>query len=134
MLETAWSGPNNRYICKEAANIMRDKISVPNARSKLAERVIVEPDRIYIGKEEDIKIGERVVHAMTPRGPRSSIRQYEYIETPEIVFRLRVLDDRVFDIGHLRILLEYAQYFGLGANRSQGEGKFELVELVDIPC
>jgi hypothetical protein len=102
-------------------------LDVKNFKSKLAERVFVEPAMILLGKEPD-GTDERVVHVMTAMGPRSSFKKYDYYDAPEISFTLKVLNDGVVTEHHLRTILEYAQDNGLGADRSQGFGQFDLME------
>lgn len=64
---------------------------------------------------------------MTMQGPRSSLKLFDYIDQPTITFRLRVLNDGVFKEEMLKSILEYCQENGLGADRSQGFGQFDIV-------
>jgi len=47
-----------------------------------------------------------------------------------VEFNIKVLTDGLVKFDHLKILLEYAQDNGLGADRSQQYGQFDLLELV----
>ena len=118
---------NIKAMLKEAANVMKAVLEIKNMKSKLAERVFVEPAEIYFGKHKPDGVETRIVHAMTMQGPRSSLKFCDYLLQPEIAFELRVLNDGVIKEEHLRTLLEYAQENGLGADRSQDFGKFDTV-------
>jgi hypothetical protein len=122
-----------KAMFKECANILKGPqvLNVKNFKSKLAERVFVVEDRIYLGREPD-GTDNRVVHVMTAMGPRSSMKFFDYYERPEIAFTLKVLQDDVVRESHLRTILEYAQDNGLGADRSQGFGQFDLLEFVKV--
>ena len=126
-------GRQIKAMLKEAANILKGPqfLDVKNAMSKLAERVFVEPDKLFIAPLDAVKEEERPVHVMTRLGPRTSLKRYEYVVGPFVEFRLRVLADGIFGEEDLRTMLEYAQFNGLGADRSQGEGTFTLVSLIE---
>mgnify|MGYP001593690007 FL=1 len=121
-----------KAMLKEAANVLKSILDVKNLKSKVAERVFVDPYQIYLGKDKVDGTGERVIHVMTMQGPRSSIKKYDYMLQPEINFRLRVLRDNLVKESMLRTMLEYAQENGLGTDRSQDHGKFDLIEFEKI--
>lgn len=132
------SGPYLESRCikamiKECANILKGPqiLDVKNFKSKVAERVFVEPHEIVMGREPD-GTDKRVVHVMTAMGPRSSIKFFDYYEQPEIEFKLKVLADGVVKPEALKTILEYAQDNGLGADRSQGFGQFDLLEFEEM--
>jgi hypothetical protein len=122
-----------KAMIKECANILKGPkiLDVKNFKSKIAERVFVEPSEIVLGKEPS-GWDKRVVHVMTAMGPRSSIKLYDYFAEPEIEFRLKVLKDALVTEDHLRTILEYAQENGIGADRSQGFGQFDLLEMTKL--
>lgn len=117
---------------KEAANVLRGLLGITAAKSKLAERVWVKsvdpksPETIWLGQNETDGCEERVVHAMTRRGPISSIKRTDYVDHPSVEFLIEVLDDGLFKREVLEELLTYMGKNGLGANRSQGAGQFEV--------
>lgn len=132
--KTNGNGPYLESRCikamfKECANILKgpELLNIKNFKSKIAERVFVEPTEIVMGRQPD-GTDERVVHVMTAMGPRSSIKFFDYYNQPEIEFRLKVLTDGVVKDSHLKTILEYAQENGLGADRSQGYGQFDLLK------
>lgn len=113
---------------KEAANILKDShLGVKNARSKLAEQVFVGPKLVQISTP--IRVDERVIHVMTRMGPRDSLKRYEVTENVPLAFEVRTLVGGVFHENHLRIMVEYLQDGGLGADRSQGAGTFSEWQL-----
>jgi len=84
--------------------------------------------KIYLGKTEADGYDDGVVHAMTPQGPRSSLKRKDYVEKAEIKFlikynqrsgRMKMSPDIIEQA------LKHAESFiGIGADRSQGGGKF----------
>ncbi|MCL2393081.1 MAG: hypothetical protein FWC87_00210 [Acidimicrobiaceae bacterium] len=133
---------------KEAANILGSTASrsgvldVKNFRSKLAERVFVDPRiggcPIICGCGETHQPGdilhltERPIQVMTMQGPRTSLKAVEYATDVPLQFNIRILRDGIVKETHLRTILEYLQDGGLGADRSQGSGTFDLIDFEQI--
>jgi hypothetical protein len=72
---------------------------------------------------------EAVCHSMTPKGPRSSLKRVDYVEDINVHFRVLVLKTALQETRHIgeaeiRRILAFAQENGVGADRSQGRGKF----------
>jgi len=111
---------------KEAANVLKRVADVKNMRAKVKDRVFVYPARIHLGRKEPDGDFVRIVHGITMLGPRTSMKICEYVEQPEITFFLKVLNDGVITEEHLRMMFEWLSEAGLGAERSQGEGKFDV--------
>jgi len=100
--------------------------------------VITEPDGTY----------DKPVHPMTPRGPISALKTFEYIEPPsQVSFVLRVLNtqvrrkttlpdgkpgpDQIVTFPNvaeddLYYLFEYGGTHGYGGERGDGEGRYEF--------
>jgi len=129
-------------LLKESANILKGLkpktgkgskpiIDIANFRARLAERVFVEPNRLHlgVGPEEPVEFMERTIDVMTPQGPRSAFKRVDYVEQPTITFTLRVLNDELIDREDLEKVLIHGQNLGIGADRSQGYGKFDLVSI-----
>jgi len=121
-----------KAMLKEAGNVMKGVLEKSGLKSKISERVFVLGDRTHLHLDAPTGTDERVVHAMTMQGPRTSIRLVDYAENAEISFVVAVLDDpsnkmRV-TIDEVAELLRYAQLNGLGALRSQGYGQFSVAE------
>ena len=101
-------------------------------KAKVANKVYVETDIIPLGKNEPDGYEQRFIQVMTRQGPRSTIKFIDYIESPIIAFSLRVLEDGVITEEMLRAIFEYGGTHGLGAERSQGWGRYTLVRLEEI--
>ena len=99
---------------------------MPAFRSKVANKVYVMTDRIRLGKMEPDGTIQRFIQAITPKGPRSTIKYIDYVMAPRLSFDLNVLDDGVITEEHLRTIFEYGAVHGIGQERSQGFGRYTL--------
>ena len=117
---------------KDCANQLQGFLGIKALKSKVANRVYVEPAKIYLGKAEPDGSETRIVHAMTMKGPRSSLKTIDYVDKPVLKFQLKVPDDRVISEEILRAIFEYGSEHGMGQERSQDWGKYELVKLEEI--
>jgi hypothetical protein len=93
--------------------------------------------KIYLGKAEPDGIDEGIVHAMTPKGPISGIKRVDYVLKPVLSFEIWVLQTHGAESRHIGEedvvkILTFAQENGLGADRSQGSGKFDVVEFQKV--
>lgn len=92
-----------------------------------------EESRIYI-EVHNPGTHEGAIHVMTAQGPRSAIKRNDYVgEDSRLGFRVWVLKTATQETRHigekdLKEMFALAQENGLGANRSQGSGKFNVVE------
>lgn len=140
-----------KAMFKESANILRDmlvkadkrakgegKSRFTNLKSKLAERLFVEEEKIYLFRN-DKPIAkpdgseERAIHVITAMGPRTALKRVDYVQAPATIkFNLRLLDDGVIDTELVKVLLEHSSYNGLGTDRSQGNGLFEVLDVVEL--
>ena len=77
-------------------------------------------------------IQQRFIQVMTRQGPRSTIKYIDYVNDPELNFVVQVLDDGVITREHLELAFEYGGIHGMGAERSQGWGKYSLVSLEQV--
>lgn len=125
-------GRQIKAMLKESANIMKSMIPINGKviplRSKLAERVFVVERLIPFLPEtnEPTRMDERPIHVMTAQGPRDAIKRSDVMELVELVCTLKVLRDGMFTVEILRQLLSHAADNGLGADRSQGYGRFDF--------
>lgn len=78
----------------------------------------------------------RAISVITRQGPRTAIKTFDYASGVTVEFEVRVLTNGVADglltDSDLREMLELAEWLGLGADRSQGEGTFTLLEFEKI--
>ncbi|MBA7671239.1 hypothetical protein ES703_79393 [subsurface metagenome] len=84
----------------------------------------VEPERIYLDRKEPDGSENRVVHAMTRKGPRSSLKTIDFVENAKLNFTLKVLEDGIIDRDILKAIFEYGGTHGIGQERSQGWGQY----------
>jgi CRISPR/Cas system CSM-associated protein Csm4 (group 5 of RAMP superfamily) len=145
--ETAWNGFKSddkgiyiegrqvKAMLKESANIVKSKVDMTALKARISERVFVVEDRIHLGTDTPSGVHDSVVHAMTAQGPISALKKSDYVNTPTISFTLKVLDEplvtktkknKITPSAYLPLLLNVAAEQGLGADRSQGYGKFSF--------
>lgn len=144
-------GRQVKAMFKESANILRDmlikhegkkaskedktKSRFTNLKARLAERLFVVEDRVHFTRKgasltKPDGTEERAIHVMTAMGPRSALKRFDYVTAPaEIAFTVKHLNDGVVDLELIQILLEHSGANGIGADRSQGNGLFEVVEI-----
>lgn len=94
-------------------------------------------NRLWLGKQEADGIDERPIHVMTPQGPRTALKRGDYVEGVVLEFEIWVLTTAAQETRHigeeqLRDILTLAQENGIGADRSQGKGKFDVVEFTKV--
>lgn len=124
--------------CAQAlAPLMKSRSQKTAFKAKVAQRVFVEEDRLSLMRDGE-RIGkldgteERFIQVMTRQGARSSIKHVDYIDSPEMYFTLRVLNDGMIGREDLGAILEYGSIHGMGQERSQGWGRYEVKELVEV--
>jgi hypothetical protein len=118
-----------RAHLKDCANILQKILDIKALKSKVANRVYVYPEKIYLGKKEPDGHETRIVHAMTMKGPRSSLKTIDFVTGAVLKFQIKVLDDGVIDDKLLKSLFEYGGIHGMGQERSQDWGRYDLVKL-----
>jgi hypothetical protein len=121
-----------RAHIKDCANQLQGILGIKALKAKVANRVYVEPAKIYLGKSEPDGSEVRIIHAMTMKGPRSSLKTIDYVTDAKLNFTLRVLEDGVIDRDILEAIFEYGGTHGMGQERSQDWGKYELVKLEEV--
>lgn len=94
-------------------------------KSFLAEHVFVLEDVLPLGVEEPTGIMQRFVH--THRG--TGIQYEEFVENAEISFT--VVTDQSLTVEEWAMLWLTGEQQGIGATRSQGFGRYEVVEWAD---
>jgi hypothetical protein len=129
-----------KALLKESANIIKQITQMTNLKSRVAERMFVLEDYIFLGKFKEDGTEEGPISVMTPRGPRSAFKRVDYVEQVEIEFRVECLDEKyvsktkekVEPYRMLLALLDYGRRLGLGAGRSQGNGWYEILEITQV--
>lgn len=93
--------------------------------------------RIYLNPKNE-GTSEGAIHVMTPQGPRSALKRNDFVgEGTTLEFEVWVLKTAPQETRHigeseLLEMLALAQENGLGANRSQGCGKFDVTKFEKI--
>jgi len=120
-----------KAMLKESTNIVfageRWGPTKKAARAFLAERVFVEPDKLSLGVLEPSGVQQIIGHVTGASGPRSTLGYYEFVERPTLAFRVLVMRDCVA-ADHWQDIWAHAQENGFGALRSQGHGRFDVID------
>lgn len=118
-------GRQVKAAIKEAANVRWPKDRWGPSRkgtlSFFAEHVFVQEDRLHLGVTEPTGIAQRFVH--TWRG--SGIQYEEYVD--DVKLALTVATDHEFTEEQWALLWLTGEQQGLGASRSQGYGRYEVI-------
>ncbi len=151
-------GRQVKAMFKESSNILREMLvkaegkkkgakgeersRFSNLKSRVAERLFVEDDVVYlmelvgetlVYKLESDGSEERPIHVQTPQGPRTALKRTDHVKAgTRISFTVKTLNDNVVDKELVEVLLAHSSENGLGADRSQGFGKFRVVEVADL--
>lgn len=147
--ELAIEGRQVKSMLKESGNIMKTiaptggvdskgnaKIEkVANLKKKVSEQVFILEEYISLGVTEPHDRPERPIHVMTAQGPRTSIKRVEVVLGAVIEFTMKRRKGSGKDAVPepvLMAILDYAQNMGLGSDRSQGMGTFEVLEVEKV--
>ncbi len=124
-------GRQVKAMLKESTNIVfageRWGPTRKAAKAFFAERVFIDPDKLNLGFVEPTGVEMVVGHLGGPTGPRSTLSNYEYVEQPSLDFRVLVLRDCI-SADQWRAIWCHAQENGFGTLRSQGYGRFDVVQ------
>lgn len=99
-------------------------------KSYLAEHVVVVEDKIHLNAMEPSGIHQRFIHKSTARGPISAIHYEEYLDGVELQFTVRT--DHPFTDREWAMIWLTGEEQGIGASRSQGFGRYEVVSWEQI--
>lgn len=142
--EKAWTGfkrdDKGLYIearqieamLKECATTLGLTVKIKGFRQHLQHGTFVQPPRLHLGKTEPDGYEELVGHVSGPRGKRAILKRHDYVERPTLEFEVWSVDNGKMKEEHLRKLFALGQENGLGCSRSQGYGKFDVLELKPI--
>lgn len=113
---------------KKAGKEARPQVGVKALRSKVADQVFVVDEYVSLGRTEPDLVDDRPISVMTAQGPRTSIKRSEVCKDVELSFTVRRRTGAGQGVPEATLLaiLDYAQQVGLGADRSQGHGLFEV--------
>lgn len=138
-----WMPSNNvKAGLKENWSVLGLRNEVHGSRGAMAEGVFVcgpgggvESDWLRVGDKPD-GVMQAVAHTTGPSGPMSSIKRNEYVLRPRIVFDVimanaKAVSDKISDDELAKVLVHFGEH-GLGANRSQGYGRFDVLSVEEI--
>lgn len=119
---------------KEASNIAYPGTKFPGKPADvrkglmrfMEERLFVEGTYLGLGVTEASGREQKPIHVMTPQGPRSAIKVFDYVERPTITFTLKVLNDCLITEVWSKVW-QVAEEIGVGADRAQSAGRFDLI-------
>jgi hypothetical protein len=125
-----------KALLKESATMLGYTLRNNPGRQFFQHGLFVDPPRMHLGKHEPDGVERLFGTVMTPQGPRSIVRNMDYVERPVIEFQIKgLMSDKKKEGSacpltddQLAIMLSHAQANGLGACRSQGFGKFTVLE------
>lgn len=93
----------------------------------------VELDYIYLGASPH-GVYEAVAHTMGPQGPKHSVKRHEYMLRPEFSFIVTIahaVAAKLPDDDFAKMLVHFGEH-GMGACRSQGFGRFDILNVADL--
>jgi hypothetical protein len=128
-------GRQVKAMLKEAANIIKNNVPgepITQLKSKVADQVFVVEEFITLGRTEPDAVEQKPIHVMTAQGPRNSIKVYEICRGVNVEFTVKRHNQKGKQAVLEKVLLailDYGQSIGLGADRSQGHGLFEVLSV-----
>jgi hypothetical protein len=122
---------------REAAQRLGIINAVRGSRQVLQHDLVVRAtdgtQKILLGRTVPDGTDMRPISVVTRQGPRTALKRFEYVTGATITFVVKILaggvGDGKIDEERLTDMLELAGDLGLGADRSQGEGTFTVVNI-----
>jgi len=140
-----WFPTNNiKAGLKENWSVLGLRVEHRGSRGAIAEGVFVyaiadekaapsERDWIYLG-EKPFGTHTAVSHTTGPKGPVSSIKRHEYLVKPKITFEIALanaIKEKLPDEALAKTLVHFSEH-GMGACRSQGYGRFDILDMTEL--
>lgn len=142
-----WIPANNiKAGIKENWSVIGLMNEVRGSRKALAEGIFVfgensweatgdDRDWVYVG-DTPSGIETAVSHTTGPSGPVSAIKRHEYMLGPTLKFDVYIanfasVNEKICDEDFAKMLVHFAEH-GLGACRSQGHGRFDVVQVREL--
>ena len=101
-------------------------------KSYTAERVYIADDTIQLGRMEPDGLELVVGHVTGPKGPQSTLGYYQYVYGATVQFTVLSIGNEI-DQQRWAEVMTYCSENGLGALRSQGHGKFDVLQFGRLP-
>lgn len=131
-----------KAMIKQSASVLgitRKKIGSKQILAEGAEvKALDGGDRLrWLPADAPVVDEERPIHVQTAKGPRTALKRVDYVERVTFDFEVWVLKTASAEKRHigeddLALILTHAQENGLGADRSCGQGKFDVVEFTRL--
>ena len=140
----AWTGfkkdKNGLYLdsyqikgmVKETVKVLKLAKQIKGLLNLLISGFFIYPARVYLGKDKPDDFIEETAVVMGPRGPRSIIKRHDYVSRVSIKFEIWFFDTGVLSEGTLRLIFIAGQTVGLGTNRHEGFGQFDVKKFEEI--
>lgn len=140
-----WMPSNNvKAGLKENWSVLGLRVKVRGSRGAMAEALFVagidDPtpegrDWIYLGAQPD-GVHTAVAHTTGASGPVSSIKRHEFVNRPKLTFEVWIaaadnIQEKISDDELADVLIHFGEH-GVGACRSQGFGKFQVVSVEEV--
>ena len=130
-----------KAMLKQGASMLRITMDKTGSKQILREGMevkgLVHPMRIYLDRQQPDDTVERPIQVSGPKGDRSALKKADYVERVMLTFHIWVLGTHPSETRHvgekeLIRILAFSQENGLGGDRSQGEGKFDVLKFEKI--
>jgi hypothetical protein len=120
---------------KESCNVLfageRWGVTKKGPRAFLAERVFVEGDIVPLGRTEPDGVDMVIGHVVGPQGPRSTLTYHEYVQQARCSFVVMSANDCI-SADQWGLLLQHSAENGIGALRSQGHGRYDVLDVTRL--
>lgn len=132
---------NIKAMFKECASVLRITVDKRGSKQILQHGFEIKaPDggsRIFLDRAKADGFDETPIHVTTPQGPRTALKRIDYVMGAVLNFHVWVLGTHAAETRHigeddLMRMLALAQENGLGADRSQGRGKLDVIEFEKV--
>ena len=121
-----------KAMIRESASVLGIFVKERGSKQIQQHGLFIRPPRVHLGMKEPSGYEEAVCHITGPTGKRSALKRFDYAEKCSLSFRIDLLkrwdDKQMLTVDLLHLILTHCQDDGLGSNRSQGYGTFDLVK------
>jgi len=121
---------NIKAMLKEAAATLGYTRGSKSIAKPITRGLFIKPSKITLGNSIDGTL-QKPVHVMTRKGPRSVVLRKDFVWKKEIEFDILVASPLIAN-EQIENMMEVAQEIGLGDSRTQGYGKFKILEFKRI--
>jgi hypothetical protein len=122
---------------KESTNILYPYVTdkwgatKKTPRSYLAERIFIEGNVLPLGRQEPDGVDLIIGHPDGPQGKKSTLNYHEFCAQPTVSFVILSAEDSI-SMDQWHRILWHSSENGLGAKRSQGYGRYDVLDMVRL--